>query len=89
MNAQQQELFDMAILRVLDANRTRFGLTEPNIRVLMSEFGFPKAQEIAVLDRIDYLAGKELVVEVPKTVDAANRCWRLTPAGFAFVDEHS
>jgi hypothetical protein len=87
MNPVQQELFDLAILRVLDANRTRFGLTVTSLGHLVAQFGFPSPNEELLLDRIDYLTRKELVEEVLKGVNAANRAWRITPAGLTHVDE--
>lgn len=89
MEPTQQELFDKALLSVLDANRTRFGLGLRAIGHQMAPFGFPAPKEDLVADRIDYLVRKDLVEEVTKNVHAANRAWRLTPAGFDFVDQHS
>jgi hypothetical protein len=93
MNPQQQELFDLAILRVLDANRTRFGLASENVRILMSQFGFPRAEHEAVLDRIDYLcthpAAAPLCEEVLKGLNKSHRCWRITIAGIDYVDTRS
>ena len=88
MNPEQQELFDLAILRVLDRNRTRFGITAGNIRILMAEFGFHGPNPDTVKDRIDYLTGKGLVEEVNKEVNKSNRCWRITDAGIEHVDKH-
>lgn len=88
MNAAQQELFDLAILRVMDRNRTRFGLTPEHVRILMAEFAFHGANIDTVKDRIDYLTGKRLCGEVLKEVNKANRCWRITEKGIAHVDQH-
>ena len=92
MNAQQQELFDLAILWVLDANRTRFGLTPENVRDLLPMFAFPRADLELVKDRIDYLsthpADEPLCEEVLKGVNKANRCWRITEARIDYVDTH-
>lgn len=86
MTAAQQELFDLAILRVLDANRGRYGLTAAATGHLLAEFGFPSPDNDLVLDRIDYLVRKELVEEVTKIVGRANRAWRITEEGLKFVD---
>ena len=43
MNAEQKELFREAVLRVLDMNRTRFGLPATAIRLHVGQFGFPGA----------------------------------------------
>ncbi len=89
MNPEQQELFDLAILRVLDRNRTRFGITAGNVRILMAEFAFHGAALDTVKDRIDYLIGKKLVEEVNREINKANRCFRITDAGIEHVDQHA
>lgn len=88
MNAAQQELFDLALLRVLDANRTRYGLGLRALGHLTVQFGFPNPAAEALADRIDYLQTKGLVEEVLKTVNRANRAWRITTAGINHVDQH-
>lgn len=87
MTEEQKALFRKAILRVLDANRTRFGLGLPAVGHLTVQFGFasPKSDELA--DAMDYLEKKELVEEVLKSVNRSNRCWRITEKGIAFLDE--
>ena len=87
MNAAQQELFDLALLRVLDANRTRFGLGLAAVGHLTIEFGFPNPAADLLADRIDYLASKGLVEEVLKHINKANRAWRITAAGLDYVDQ--
>lgn len=86
MTPAQQELFDDAILRVLDANRTRYGLGVEGIGHHLAQFGFPSPNRETVLDRLDYLASKQLVEEVLKQVSKANRAWRITEAGINHVD---
>lgn len=86
MNPAQQELFDLAILRVLDANRTRFGLSAAALGNFMGQEGFPSPNPDTVLDRIDYLARHGFVEEVAKTVNKANRAWRITDAGINHLD---
>ena len=89
MNAAQQELFDLAILRVLDARRTRFGNTLPEIAYGMLEHAFPSPDHDDERDRIEYHTNKGLIEEVAKTVNKANRAWRITEAGINHVDNHA
>lgn len=88
MNAQQTELFDLAILQVLDEQRGRYGLTVAAVRHQTAKFSFPSPAEDFTTDRLDYLVGKGLVEEVTKLIGRANRAWRITEAGLQFVDEH-
>ena len=86
MTPAQEELFDLAILRVLDRNRSRFGLISAAIGHLMVEFGFPSPDPDLLLDRLDYLTRKSLIQEVAKLVGNANRAWRITEDGLQYVD---
>jgi len=87
MNTQQKELFRVALLRVFDANRTRFGFGIEAARHLAGLFGFvfPDREDTAAA--IDYLARKQLLEEVAKRISPENRAWRITGAGIAFLDE--
>lgn len=86
MSPELKEQFRMAILKVLDANNTRFGLTVPAVSHMLPMFGFshPKAEEVA--DEMEYLSKKELITEVLKVVSRENRAWRITQEGSGFVD---
>ena len=87
MNTEQRELFRLAILRVFNTNRTRFGLGVEAARHLAGLFGFvfPGREETA--EAIEYLAAKALLAEVPKRLSPENRVWRITTAGIALLDE--
>jgi hypothetical protein len=87
MSSQQQELFRLALLRVFDANRTRFGLGIEAVRHLAGLFGFVFPDREATAEAIDYLAGKQFLEEVAKRISPENRAWRITAAGIAFLDE--
>jgi hypothetical protein len=88
MSPAQTELFDLAVLQVLAANRTRYGLTQRAVSHLLAEFGFPSPDGEVLADRVDYLTRKGLAEEVQKTVNLANRTWRITEAGLNHVDTH-
>lgn len=82
----QQESFDLAILRIMDRNRSRLGFTVNAIRYQMHEFGFGTPEEDIMLERLDYLVSKKLAEEVSKEVHRSNRTWRITEAGIDLVD---
>jgi hypothetical protein len=96
MNAEQKELFRKAILRVLDANRSRFGLGVTSIGHLLEPYSFSPASFAgdrpafsgAIADALQYFCDKGLAEEVRKETDAANRTWRLTEKGIGHVDEN-
>ena len=87
MNAAQKELFRLAVLRVFDANRTRFGLGLEAVRHLAGLFGFVFPDREDTAEAIDYLARKQFLAETPKPISPENRVWRITEAGIAFLDE--
>lgn len=84
MNAEQRELFRLALLRVLDANNTRHGLTAKALAHLVVSFGF-KPTEAEVDEAIRYLEGKGLVEEVTKKLSPENRAFRITAEGIDFI----
>lgn len=86
MNGEQRERLRLALLRVLEANNTRFGLGAPALQHLVEGFGFVGVGLEVVKDEVDYLVRKELVVEVLKVVSRENRCWRITEVGVGFLD---
>ena len=87
MNPQQRELFRLALLRVLDSNHTRFGLTLPALCHLAPVFGFHAARPDEAESEINYLLDKGYVTPVFKTISPENRAWRITAAGRDFLAE--
>lgn len=88
MNAEQQENLRLAILRVMDSNRTRFGLTVPAITTMLVQYGCTPTRD-QVLDEMDYFEkpSRQFVEEVLKSVSKENRAWRLSDAGRAHLDK--
>lgn len=87
MTEEQKELFRKAVLRVLDANRTRYGLGLSAVGHLLTQFGFGQAKSEELAEAVDYLERKGLVIEVMKSVNRSNRAWRIEEAGIAYLDE--
>ena len=86
LTAEQRELLRTAILRVFEANNTRFGLGVPAVCHALGIFGFPAADSRAVQDEVEYLADRGLVEEVLKKISRENRAWRISQEGLAFLD---
>jgi hypothetical protein len=84
----QLELFSGAVLKVLDANNTRFGLNAPSIRLLVRQFGFNQTEE-ETTDALEYLADKRLVREFPKVLVKVNRAWKITDEGREYLDQNN
>lgn len=88
MKPAQQELFDLALLKVCVANHTRYGLTVAALTHLLAGFGFTNPGDALVLDRVEYLVSKGLLEENSKMIGRANRAFKVTDAGRQYEDEH-
>ncbi|ODU24542.1 MAG: hypothetical protein ABS95_01755 [Verrucomicrobia bacterium SCN 57-15] len=87
MTPQQRELLQLAILQVLDADPSRFGLGLDAVTLHASAFGFPKVTRDQVEVELDYLLDKELVENPGKILEPANRKWKRTAAGRDYLSE--
>lgn len=85
MNAQQRELLRQAVLTVLEANNTRFGLGVDAIAFHAKGYGFPALDRATLEPELEYLQEKELIAEVTKTLSPENRVWKITAAGRDFL----
>jgi hypothetical protein len=88
MTPEQKELFRLAVLRVLDANNTRFGLGRSAIGHSMTLFGFPQPKTEDLDVTLEYLEGKKLIYEVLKGISPENRAWKITAEGTDYVAQH-
>jgi hypothetical protein len=84
----QTELFAAAVLEVLDANNTQFGLETAAIRLLVRAFAF-NPNEAETITALEYLAGKGFVQESPKALVKVNRAWKITDEGRQYLDERN
>jgi hypothetical protein len=83
---EKTELFDNALLKILDANNTPWGLQAQALCMFCRELGFaPSAGE--AVGRLEYLTAKGMAHEVAKVLGKANRCWKITDAGRRYMDE--
>jgi len=80
MNTKERATFREAILRVLDANHTRFGLGAPAIALQIESFGFD-VTAAQVAEQLTYLKKKGLVQEVGKSHSPEIVNWELTGDG--------
>lgn len=95
MNPEQKELFRLALLRVLDANRTRYGLGVVAIAHALRIFSFTagdfggdaRAFHDAIADELQYLGDKGMIEEALKAISKDNRAFRITEKGIGYVDE--
>lgn len=80
MNAEELELLREAILRVLAANKTPFGVPIEAVRLRVYHLGFSVDRD-QLLPELDYLVDKGLVALKDKTISPEVRAWRITAAG--------
>jgi len=85
-----KEILHAALLKLMDANRTRFGLQAATL-VLQLRGEAIIAGKDEVVQALDYLGSRTppLVEETRPEIDRENRAWKITEAGIRYVDEHS
>lgn len=81
MTPADRELFRLALLRVLDANGTRFGLGVAAIGANLRQWGFAGAAPVMVTIELQYLFDKGFVCAVDKAISPENQNWRITANG--------
>jgi hypothetical protein len=91
----KKQILRDALLQVLDQNRSTFGLPQNLITeqlryhaVTADKYGGPEKFQQEIAETLDYLVKHQLVEEVEKILNRHVRCWRLTQAGFEYVDVH-
>lgn len=87
MITQNDELLQIAILRVLDANGTKFGLAAEAIKLHVGPLGFQDVTKEKVETELEYLQGSGLVEVPPKIVNPNLRTWKRTAAGRNYLAE--
>lgn len=81
MTAAQRELYRAALLRVLEANETKWGLSAPVLAVHAAVFGFRGLGAELAATELRYLKDKGLVNALSKSISPENQTWRITAAG--------
>ena len=87
MSPQQREVLRTAILRTLDTNQTRFGLTAPAVTVHLIPQGF-KVEAEETERELDYLTDKHMAEVIRRSLAPENRAWRINAAGRDWLAEH-
>jgi len=81
MNPTQRELYRTALLRVLEANETQWGLSAPVLAVHVALFGFRGLGAELASTELRYLQDKGFVSAPTKAISPENQTWRITAAG--------
>lgn len=84
MDAASREQFRIALLNVLEANQTKFGLNILALRLHARRFGC-EVMPSDVLIELRYLQDKKLVETMPKEISPEIEAWRITAAGRDFL----
>jgi len=85
-----QEILNQALLKILDANRTRFGLQAVPLLLHLRGLAIMASRD-EVVQALDYLASRApaLVEETRPEINRENRAWRITDDGIRYADQHS
>jgi hypothetical protein len=89
MNAEQRELFRLALLRVFDTNHTRYGLGLEALKHFGLSFGLFAAKPEELEREVQYLEDKGYIVVLQKVISPENRVWRITAAGRDYLSQLS
>lgn len=84
MNPLQRENYRRALLLVLDANASPYGVGLPALRLLVQHYGFYPT-DVDTLAELTYLTDKGFITEVAKQMSPENRLHRITAAGRDFL----
>jgi hypothetical protein len=84
-----KDILHAALLKIMDANRTRFGLQAATL-VMQLRGAAIIVNKDEVIQALDYLGSRTppLVEETRPEIDRENRAWRITGEGIRYVDEH-
>ena len=88
MTPEKRELYRIALLRVLDANETQWGLGAPALAVHVAVFGFPGLGAEPASAELRYLEDKGFVKMNSKAISPENQTWRITAAGRDWLAEN-
>ena len=81
MTPNQRELYRASLLRVLEANDTKWGLSLPALEVNVAAFGFRGLGLDSTEREVRYLKDKGFVEPINKAISPENQTWRITAAG--------
>jgi len=81
MTPAQLELYRIALLRVLEANETQYGLSAAVLAVHAGSFGFRGLGGEFASGELRYLEDKGFVRPPAKAISPENQTWRITAAG--------
>lgn len=81
MTATQREQLRLSLLRFLEANNTRFGLSTELLLQMARAEGRPVLARPDVEAELQYLFDKGYATEAAKALSPENRNWRITANG--------
>ena len=84
-----KEIFHAALLKIMDANRTRFGLQAPVLALHLRALAVGATPD-EIVQALEYFGSRPapLVEETRPEIDRENRAWKITAEGIRYVDQH-
>ena len=85
-----KEILHHALLKILDANRTRFGMQVVPLLLHLRGLAIAASKD-EIIQALDYLASREpaLAEETRPEINRENRAWRITNDGIRYADQHN
>ncbi len=84
MTPQQREQTRLSLLRYCDAAE-QFGLATPLLLQFLRNEGLRSLTVAGLRAELQYLADKDLLAAIPKTISPENEAWRITAEGRDFL----
>lgn len=78
---ERTALLRTAILRILDANNSRWGLSPNAVAIMLPAEGFTNIAESDVREHLDWLLDRRLVLVANSPLDPTGRHYRITAEG--------
>ena len=84
-----KEILHSALLKIMDANRTRFGLQAIPLMLQLRGEAIVASQD-EIIQAQDYLGSRTppLVEETRPEINRENRAWKITAEGIRYMDQH-
>ena len=87
MTPQEREALRLTLLRLLNSNRTDYGMAKTLLLAVAKPQGFSGLTRDMVGDELEYLEQKGFVVRVPKPISPELTTWKISAAGRDFLAE--
>ena len=88
MNSAEKANLRLAVLKVLDANQSKFGLNLDAITLRLTPFGFDRITQPEVEAVMQHLESEKMIARLPNALTPGVHLWRITDDGRSYLIEN-